>query len=88
MAEAAAPATKAMAVLCPRPCWLEKKIAAPTATTKTVSHLYSAWRNAAAPSWICLEISCILESPASCFMIPPYLAMAKTSAAMAAPAAT
>ena len=45
-----APETKAMAVRLPRPGWEEAPMAIATTITNTVSHLYSAFRKAEAPS--------------------------------------
>ena len=89
MADASAPTTKATAVFGPSPLLAsETPIAIATITTNTASQRYSALRNAAAPSWTLREIPCIFSSPASFFMMDPYLEKAKPSARRARAPAT
>ena len=48
-------------------------------TTNIANNLYSAFRNAKAPSFIALEIPCIFSFPAACFFTQAILTNIKTS---------
>ena len=65
--EDAAPKTKAIAILQPRPAGIENsRMTAITATTM-VRVLYSLWMNASPPSFMASDISLILSEPGFCF---------------------